>query len=676
MDWRILARRYEDSFLEDMRMLGVRTPSAILRVSEHIPAIIDFINRVVQKDLAYQLDSGIYFDVHEFERRGYRYGKLKFSLNNKHEVAAAAASSASDMASDVALHPGNTEARSQGTSLGDVKRNPSDFALWKVSKPNEPGWDSPWGQGRPGWHIECSAMTAALFGGALDVHAGGIDLKFPHHCNEIAQCEAMYGWGRDVRGNASKAEGIDNKDDDVTVVMKHMSPIEGYSSATTTEDNNNSVSTWSSSNNEWCRVWIHTGHVHIDGLKMSKSLKNFITVRQLFGQQQSTTTTPSPTNDVYTPDAFRLFCLQSHYRSAVDYSTERMNGATAILRKLYLFFEYVRTHHERYLGEVYPIHQTICSLIDKDPSVDDATRSTLVNPLCSDASQLVVSQLPPHRWSGAEHSLNTRYFEIQSTVDRALKSDFDTPAALNALLALTNDVKLYIQQYMTLSPPVLSSSSPSSPSLTGIHLIRFPLVVTICEYIQRTFALLGFRFASGRPLYLAPEHAAQALTDRFGSLNRGASGGDEDNAQLDMAMRQFAAFRAAVKKVALSNAPNKKQLKQAKSTLASTSAVTASDGSTTKGPNAIVEGEMTKAEADAIIRLKKQIDAIMLLCDEARDETFAKLGYTLADTISSGSSVGGGGAATEFTLNRRRPGDGIRANPMKSSEAEPVTKCN
>ena len=138
-------------------------------------------------------------------------------------------------------------------SAGEGKRDARDFALWKAAKPGEPSWPSPWGPGRPGWHIECSAMTRAAFGDYLDLHAGGVDLAFPHHENEIAQ------W----RGSRDDAAGT------------------------------------------WCPCWLHTGHLHIEGRKMSKSLKNFITVRELLGAGVD-------------PESFRLFCGLHRYAATVS----------------------------------------------------------------------------------------------------------------------------------------------------------------------------------------------------------------------------------------------------------------------------------------------------------------------------------------------------------------------
>lgn len=145
----------------------------------------------------------------------------------------------------------------------DFKRHSADFALWKAAKPEEPYWDSPWGPGRPGWHIECSAAASGVFGSLLHIHSGGIDLQFPHHNNEIAQTEAFY--------------------DQPT----------------------------------WTQYWLHTGHLHIKGCKMSKSLKNFITIKDFLAE--------------HSPHTFRMLCLTAGYRSNLDFTEDRLEESRQIL---------------------------------------------------------------------------------------------------------------------------------------------------------------------------------------------------------------------------------------------------------------------------------------------------------------------------------------------------------
>eukprot|EP01031_Cornospumella_fuschlensis_P025509 gene25509-30796_t len=227
LSYRQLASIYEAEFVQDMRSLHVGLPDICTRVSEYIPEIVSFIEHLVAKGLAYAANGSVYFDVAAFQQAGFTYGKL------------------------LPEQVGNAELLNEGEGAlekGADKRAAQDFALWKKTKDfaTEPHWSSPWGEGRPGWHIECSVMSRVLNdvhtsrdpsagdarpGGmpsgawSLDVHAGGVDLKFPHHENEIAQSEAF------------------------------------------------------AHTHQWVNYWLHTGHLHIDGSKMSKSLKNFITIR-------------------------------------------------------------------------------------------------------------------------------------------------------------------------------------------------------------------------------------------------------------------------------------------------------------------------------------------------------------------------------------------------------------
>ena len=204
------AKFWEDSFFKDMRALNIMYPNYITRVSEYIPEIISFIEEIIKKGYAYEKNGSVYFDIEEYKKGNHLYAKLVPQDKNQNldEL----------QETEGALSKDNTQ----------EKKNKGDFALWKTSKKDEPFWDSPWGKGRPGWHIECSVMSSSIFGDSLDIHSGGIDLKFPHHDNEIAQTEAH----------------DDSK--------------------------------------QWINYFLHTGHLKIEGLKMSKSLKNFKKITDFF----------------------------------------------------------------------------------------------------------------------------------------------------------------------------------------------------------------------------------------------------------------------------------------------------------------------------------------------------------------------------------------------------------
>eukprot|EP00493_Phyllostaurus_siculus_P025531 UN25875 len=227
--FRAHAERFEIEFWEDMRTLNVRDPDVVTRVTEYVEDIIKYCKQIIDNGYGYVSNGSVYFDSAAFSKT-HDYAKLE-------------PKSAGDQAK---LDEG--EGDMDETS---ERKRPSDFALWKKSKAGEPMWESEWGMGRPGWHIECSAMCSDVHGEVLDIHTGGEDLKFPHHDNEIAQCEAYY--SRD--GHVCK---------------------------------------------QWCNYFFHVGHLNIDGLKMSKSLKNFFSIREIL--------------DEFTPRQIRiLFSLQPWY---------------------------------------------------------------------------------------------------------------------------------------------------------------------------------------------------------------------------------------------------------------------------------------------------------------------------------------------------------------------------
>jgi cysteinyl-tRNA synthetase len=236
-DPQLIAERYIEAFSEDMDRLGVARPTYEPRATQFIPEMIALAETLIEKEYAYQVDGNVYFAVEKFSD----YGKL-----SKRKL--------DDMIAGARV------------AIEENKRNPMDFALWKASKPDEPAWPSPWGQGRPGWHIECSAMSSKYLGRSFDIHGGGKDLIFPHHENEIAQSEA--------------AHGIN-----------------------------------------FAKYWVHNGFVNIEQEKMSKSLGNFFTIREVLER--------------YQPEVLRIFLLSSHYRSPVDFSRESMAEAERGLERLY-----------------------------------------------------------------------------------------------------------------------------------------------------------------------------------------------------------------------------------------------------------------------------------------------------------------------------------------------------
>lgn len=341
-----LARDQEDAFLNDMARLHVLPPNAITRVSEHMDDIIRYIEQIQKNGFAYEATdgSGVYFRTQEL---GSKYGKLD-------PMRTSGVSAAEDQPEAVA------DEEEDGTPTS-IKEDRRDFALWKATKePGEPFWDSPWGKGRPGWHIECSAMTHHVLGDRLDVHSGGIDLKFPHHNNEIAQCDAH---------------------------NEQTSSCCGHNHANA---------------REWCAHFVHFGHLYIRGLKMSKSLKNFISVREFL--------------EHHSADEFRVFCLQFKYRANLHYSEDRVRDAVVTTDRIKSFFRSVHAYN-----------------------TDSTGKANATSKRCEEQDLQLLSTL----------------FATRAGVDSALMNDFDTPQALQLvldLLARTNEYALSRQQRGEASP--------------------------------------------------------------------------------------------------------------------------------------------------------------------------------------------------------------------------------
>ena len=238
-----LARKFEKRYIEDMHKLNVKGVNLFARATDHVDEILDQIQRLIDKGFAYETEDGVYFEIDKF----HEFGKL--SNRNVEEL------------------------ESHRDIAETTKKNPQDFALWKkrIGVVDEPTWPSPWGEGRPGWHIEDTAITEYYFGPQYDAHGGGLDLIFPHHEAEITQMEAVSG----------KAPMV--------------------------------------------KFWLHTGFLNVNGEKMSKSLNNFITIRELLKD--------------YEPDTFRFFVLSTHYRSPIDFSKDSLHQSERSLDRIRKYYE-------------------------------------------------------------------------------------------------------------------------------------------------------------------------------------------------------------------------------------------------------------------------------------------------------------------------------------------------
>lgn len=240
-----VARKFTDAYFEDIKKLRIEQPDVSPRATDHIPEMIDLIKRLIANGHAYELDGDVYFRVRSYPPYGRLSGKNIDDLQSGARV-----------------------------EVDERKEAPLDFALWKSAKPGEPHWDSPWGQGRPGWHIECSVMSMKYLGENFDIHAGGVDLIFPHHENEIAQSEGA----------------------------THV---------------------------KFVNYWLHNGFLNVEGEKMSKSLGNFFTAREIVAK--------------YRPEVIRMFFLLKHYRSPINFSEERICEARQALERIVSTLDSINT---------------------------------------------------------------------------------------------------------------------------------------------------------------------------------------------------------------------------------------------------------------------------------------------------------------------------------------------
>jgi cysteinyl-tRNA synthetase len=242
-----IAGQYMNEYDEDMASLGLKAPSIAPKATEHIDSMIEVISKLIERGLAYESNGSVYYSVRKFSGYGKLSGKKIEELESGARV-----------------------------DIDESKADPLDFALWKAAKPDEPKWSSPWGDGRPGWHIECSAMSTKYLGQPFDIHGGGRDLVFPHHENEIAQ-----------------AEGANGK--------------------------------------QFSKYWLHNGFININAEKMSKSLGNIMSIREVLKKHDR--------------EAVKLFLVSNHYRSPIDYTQKAIEEAEVSLNRFYEASERVHGIH-------------------------------------------------------------------------------------------------------------------------------------------------------------------------------------------------------------------------------------------------------------------------------------------------------------------------------------------
>jgi cysteinyl-tRNA synthetase len=306
-------------------------PTYSPKATEHINDIIEFVKKLVEKGIAYEADGDVYYDLAKFDG----YGKLS---GQKFEDTIAGAR----------------------VEVNEKKHHPADFDLWKSAKPGEPGWESPWGSGRPGWHIECSVMSSKYLGETFDIHSGGNDLLFPHHENEIAQSEGLTG-----------------------------KPL--------------------------ARYWVHNGMLQTKGGKMSKSLGNIKSIRELLQK--------------YAPNAIRLYLLSAHYRVPLDLNDNSLDEATSAVDRI----------------------KNCVSMTDRLASTQD---------------HVITDEL-----SETEKELNDAIDKATQRFEESMNADFNTPGALGAIFELVASANKFISEEKSLSAQgklILGNANATIVKLCGV----------------------------------------------------------------------------------------------------------------------------------------------------------------------------------------------------------------
>ena len=329
VEYSVISERYIKAFDEDMARLNLALPTHQPKATEYVDEIIALVEKLINCGAAYPADGDVYFSVEKFDEY------LKLSKRNLEEMQAGAR-----------------------VDVDERKRHPMDFALWKAAKPGEPFWVSPWGDGRPGWHIECSAMSMKLLGETFDIHGGGKDLVFPHHENEIAQSEAASG-------------------------------------------------------KPFVRYWMHNGFVNINSEKMSKSLGNFFTIRDILER--------------YDSEVLRFFLLSAHYRSPIDFSDQNLADA------------------EAGLDRIYSALAAMDELIEKSASPPDSGSSPAGSEALEELGEKL-SRLHPRFCEAMDDDFNTalsiaHIFDLVRSINRVLGGkESETPCALQLFRRVKTEI--------------------------------------------------------------------------------------------------------------------------------------------------------------------------------------------------------------------------------------------
>ncbi|KAH8153481.1 uncharacterized protein LAJ45_02294 [Morchella importuna] len=352
-----LSTYWERHFETDMRTLNVLPPTTVTRVSEFIPENVAFVEKLVDRGFAYPTaDGSVYFDIAAYEAAGHHYAKLQ-PWNRGDEALIADGEGALTSAK-----AGTDTLAQVGGGVQAAKKSAQDFALWKASKKGEPSWESPWGRGRPGWHIECSVMCSEVLGQQVDIHSGGVDLAFPHHDNEIAQSEAYWDG---CEGGHKTLDG------------RH----------------------------QWINYFLHMGHLNIHGSKMSKSLKNFVSIRDALGRGG------------WTARGLRVVFLMGGWKEGIEVR------------------EGVLAEAKNWEASVTKFFVNVKALVAEEEARESAGEKI------------------PQLFGGREHAIFKELDKTRAAVHAALCDNFNTADAMKALTDLITETNKYMSATPALAAP-------------------------------------------------------------------------------------------------------------------------------------------------------------------------------------------------------------------------------
>lgn len=364
-----LADIYEREFFDALDLFKIKRPNFITRVDQYVPHIIKYIEDLVEHKLAYEVNGSVYFDLNEYKKHR-KYNLLRPETKKDETVLEGEVVNA------------------------DLKKTDGDFVLWKASKAGEIKYDSPWGEGRPGWHIECSVMASSILGETLDIHAGGVDLAFPHHENEIAQCQAKHLCESNFKQEASE------------------------------------------NSNTWCKYFFHTGHLNIDGRKMLKSLKNFLTIKDIL--------------EVYEPETLRILFLQHTWNAPMNYDEDQLKRAETMRKKIFNF--------------IYTVEGTLSAQkLAYKISRSSADGNTKTDSNSSSNNSLKYSRAATEK----DLEIYDSYIKTKAAVDAHLRNNVNFSEAfleINNLITVVN---------------------------SNIEELSYDILNTVLEYVKRMFGIFG-----------------------------------------------------------------------------------------------------------------------------------------------------------------------------------------